>query len=110
MLECDRLSKVVVRLWYRLHIPFTYVSLSYFERHPNPLRQGFGFRCPMFHLVDMMVAATPTANNLKVMDMSSGRASACAFFPAVQSFTIILRYVGLCLRGRRHEFFVVRLP
>ena len=77
---------------------------------PNPLRKGFGFSCPTFHLVDMMVAATPTANNLKVMDMSSGRASACAFFPAVQSFTIILRYIGLCLRGRRHEFFVVRLP
>ena len=43
MLDCDRLSKVIVRLWYRMHIPFTYVILSYFERHPNPLRKGFGF-------------------------------------------------------------------
>ena len=29
-------------------------------------------------------------------------------FPAAHFFTVILRYVALRLRGRRHEFFVVR--
>ena len=106
MLDCDRLSKVSVRIWYRLHKPFPHVVLLYFEWHPNPLRKGFGSSCPSFYLVDMMVAATSTAIKLTVMIELAGES--CAFFCSTLS-NIIPRYVTPRLCGRCHEFFVVQL-
>ena len=38
----------------------------------DPLRKGFGFSCPTFYLVDVMDAATPTANKVKVMTELAG--------------------------------------
>ena len=60
----------------------------------------------------MVVTATPTANNVKVMDEMVAEIKQGLFmciFSAVNCFTIISRYAALRLRGRRHVFLVVQL-